>query len=214
MNRKITLISSLTFSMALFVIPACATDEGRPDQGDHDQVGSGATCGGCDPSQETVNDDGTVDVCAPCDGSDVPGPQDIPTDPIIAPGGGAGSAVTARLGPLGLVDKQQCKQDWELALAACDRDLACDAAYQPGLDACIQAVYQRCGTSSPYHTCVITGRQQCVSDAAATLQGCNRDVDAAHQRCRAGATIDYYDCMTPPGRSEGFYKLLRRHKVL
>ena len=74
------------------------------------------------------------------------------------------------------MDKQQCKQDWELALAACDRDkragnLACDAAYQPGLDACIQAVYQRCGTSSPYHTCVITGRQQCVSDAAATLQG-------------------------------------------
>lgn len=217
MRPKLVLSSLLTIS-ALLGVTACATDEDLPDQGDHDQVGSGATCGSCDPADERVNDDGTVDVCGPCDEGEIVAPQDVPSDPIVVGGGGggAGSAVLARVPPAGSSTPQQCKADWERALALCDAakragNLACDSLYQGRLDSCIQGVYQRCGTTSEYHVCVIEGRRQCVASSAAALQACNSTVESAHQRCRAEATIDYYDCRAPSTGTGGIYRLWRRH---
>lgn len=213
MKKKIAISTLFTVAAALFGITACATDESDgPDKGDHDQVGSGETCGGCDPSMEGVNDDGTINVCAPCDGTGItsPYPDDgsgtgsggLPDAGTVVVGGGDGSGgvVVARLAPDGNKTQLQCREERDKALGECDREKItgnrqCDTDYANNNASCMQGVYQRCGTTSPYHYCVIAGQRSCTATNLPILQACNRDVEANYGRCRGAVGIDYRDCM-------------------
>lgn len=198
MKKQFAIASVFTFAAALFGITACATNDTGPDKRDDNQVGSGETCGGCNPEDESVNDDGTINICAPCDGEGITEPW-ADTDT----GGGSGSG-DAGTGPVSSADgnttQLQCREARDRDYGECDRekgvgDRACDAAYAGNMSSCMSGVYQRCGTMSSGHHCVIAGRQECVRTTAATLQDCNRDVNDNHGRCRGAVDISFKDCM-------------------
>ena len=194
MKKQFAIASVFTFAAALFGITACATDDNGPDKRDDNQVGSGGTCGGCTAADESVNDDGTINICAPCDGEGITRPWDEPDV-----GTGSGDA-----GPISSADgnttQLQCREARDRDYGECDREKGvghrdCDAAHATNMSNCLAGVYQRCGTTSQYHHCVIAGRQACVSTNLPILQSCNADVNANYGRCRGAVDGDFTKCM-------------------
>ncbi len=212
--KKQVAITVFTFAAALFGLAACATSDDGPDKRDHNQTGSGETCGGCTEADESVNDDGTVNICAPCDGEGITKPWEVPD----GDGGGSGFPVPEDgLGTPQFADgnttQLQCREAQDKGYGECDREKRvghtdCDTAHASNMSSCMAGVYQSCGTMSQYHHCVIAGRTACVNTNLPILQSCNNDVNANYGRCRGSVFADFNTCMLHANnRVSGYLRL-------
>jgi hypothetical protein len=152
-------------------------------------------CGGCMQDEPpTIGDDGTVYSCSSCE---------VAIDETVEQ--------TVESGVLSLTEEPPNKTELECDLAyATDvgkcrasrehRSNKCWDAYNATVASCYLEVNRKCGTSSPFHECVIKGRQQCRADAVPALDACQRLVEIAYVKCMVVAKTVWETCVNNAGK--------------